>query len=38
MAAMALLLPVRVRLRWDVLVDGFAASPAEDPAAAAAAQ
>ena len=29
MAAIAYLLPVRARLRWDVLVDGFAGIPAE---------
>jgi hypothetical protein len=28
-AAIAHLLPVRARLRWDVLVDGFAGIPAE---------
>jgi hypothetical protein len=27
-AAIAHLLPVRARLRWDVLVDGFAGIPA----------
>ena len=36
MAAIAYLLPVRTRLRWDVLVDGFAGIPAEYLAAAAA--
>ena len=36
MAAIACLLPVQARLRWDVLVDGFAAIPAEHPVAAAA--
>jgi hypothetical protein len=34
-AAIAHLLPVRARLRWDVLVDGFAGIPAEYLAAAA---
>lgn len=36
MAAIAYLLPVQARLRWDVLVDGFAAIPAEYLVAAAA--
>lgn len=36
MAAIAYLLPVRARLRWDVLVDGFAGIPAEHLVAAAA--
>lgn len=36
MAAIAYPLPVPARLRWDVLVDGFAAIPAEYPVAAAA--
>jgi hypothetical protein len=35
-AAIAYLLPVQARLRWDVLVDGFAGIPAEDLVAAAA--
>jgi hypothetical protein len=35
-AAIAHLLPVQARLRWDVLVDGFPAVPAEHPVAAAA--
>jgi hypothetical protein len=34
-AAIAHLRPVRARLRWDVLVDGFAGIPAEYLAAAA---
>jgi hypothetical protein len=35
-AAIACLLPVPARLRWDVLVAGFVAIPAEHPVAAAA--
>ena len=34
MAAIAHLLPVQARLRWDVLVDGSVAIPAEYPVAA----
>ncbi len=36
MAAIAHLLPVRARLRWDVLVGGFAGIPTEHLVAAAA--